>query len=220
MKRIYAVITIIFSLFIISCVNNKENENSELVLNIKWPVSQAESLTDKRIIPETSEKIKIELHHEIEKDNFLNVYTWQSTTYKKNVYFGTLDIRASLWSAIVGLIGEQLQNPQIIQELLNLPEFLIILFTEYLLNINFSIEEFFANYFDKLLYFDVLKLDNNQKFSSITLDGFKNANPSLPDEGVRNLDIVNNCNGLFLLTGSTCYQANNTAKVYTYKIGE
>jgi len=44
---------------------------------------------------------------------------------------------------------------------------------------------------------------------------FKNANPSMPDDGVRNLDIVKNDSGKYLVTGSTCYQATNTAKVYT-----
>lgn len=154
-------------------------------------------------------------------NNFLNVYTWQSINYKKDIFFGTLDVRFPLWQFIAQFIGQQLQNPQITQFLLNLPQPLIIIITEFFLNKNFNFNQFIHTYFDKLLHFDILCYNTDkQQFNTITKTGFSLANPSMPDDGVRNLDIINNCNGLFLLTGSTCYQPNNSAKLYTLKIGK
>lgn len=154
-------------------------------------------------------------------NNFLNVYTWQSTHYKKDIFFGTLDVRFPLWQFIAQFIGQQLQNPQITQLLLGLPEPLVIIITEFFLNKNFNFNQFIKTYLDKLLHFDVLCYNTDeQKFDTITKTGFSLAKPSMPDDGVRNIDIINNCNGLFLLTGSTCYQPNNSAKIYTLKIGK
>lgn len=148
-------------------------------------------------------------------NNFMNVYTWASTFDKRDLYFGTLDIRweayAGLVDILVGIIGFQEIKPI----LLAAPEEIVIAITEYFLNINFSIP---INFEAKQLHFDVIKVDEKGVFSKITSNGFKDANPSMPDDGVRNLDIVSNTNGKFLLTGSTCYQAENTAKVYTLKL--
>jgi len=154
-------------------------------------------------------------------NNFLNVYTWQSTSYKKNIYFGTLDVRFPLWQFISQFIGQQLQNPQITQFLLKLPQPLIILLTEFFLNQNFNFNTFIQTYFNKLLHFDILHYNTtNQQFKTITVNGFASSKPFLPDDGVRNLDIINNCNGIFLLTGSTAYQPDNSAKLYTFQIGQ
>ena len=151
-------------------------------------------------------------------NNFLNVYTWQSTFNKNDIYFGTLDVRFPLWQFFSQLIGDRLQNQKITDYLLNLPQPLIIFITEYLLNINFNLTNFLLTYADKKLHFDVLKYCTNSKqFQDITLDGFRSANPSMPDDGVRNLDIVKNKEGTLLLTGSTCYQPNNSAKIYVTK---
>lgn len=152
-------------------------------------------------------------------NNFLNVYTWQSTSFKKNIYFGTLDVRFPVWQFLAQIIGKTLKKSQITQTLLSLPNPIIIFLTEFFLNINFNPKEFIKTYFNKQLHFDLIKYNENS-FSPITLNGFQSINPFLTDDGVRNLDVVDNCNGTFLLVGSTCYQPNNVAKVYSLKINQ
>ena len=148
-------------------------------------------------------------------NNFLNVYTWESTADNNDLYFGTLDIRETAYLGLVDILIGAIGLPEIKPILLAAPENIRIAVTEYLLNINFSIPLKFE---DKQLYFDVIKIDGDGIISKVTSNGFREANPSLPDEGVRNLDIVENQNGKFLLTGSTCYQPNNSAKLYTLKL--
>jgi hypothetical protein len=152
-------------------------------------------------------------------NNFLNVYTWASTNYKNDCYFGTLDIRASIYTGIVNLIISILPIPipGLQYFLLSLPENIIILITEFFLNIDFTLPIDFTN---KKLYFDIIKIDKDQNISKITSSGFSTSYrlSETADEGVRNLDIVKNKNGNFLLIGSTCYQTTNTAKVYTLPI--
>lgn len=150
-------------------------------------------------------------------NNFLNVYTWASCAdlHENISYYGTLDIRSSIYN----LLTEAFKNNTIIYNyLINLDEKGKILITEILLNKNFSLP---IDYKNKELYFDVFNIkknENNYEINKITSNGFISSNPLLPDEGVRNINVIKNKNGNFLLVGSTCYQEDNVSKNYIIKI--
>lgn len=148
-------------------------------------------------------------------NNYLNVYTWSSTSCRDLFYFGTLDIRAELYVGFVNIIAQILQNPLIVELLLSLPEEQIIFITE-LFNKNFSLP---IDFTDKKLYFDVIQILDNS-ISKVTSSGFNNTRflSSTAASGVRNLNIIKNDKGKFLTIGTTVYQPTNSAKVYTLKI--
>ncbi len=148
-------------------------------------------------------------------NNYLNVYTWASTSEKELFYFGTLDIRDILYKGLVDVIVNILGDPSIKPQLLALPEETIILITE-LLNVNLCLPIDFAN---TQLYFDVIQIDNGN-ISKITSNGFNNTGylSETSDSGVRNLEIVTNSTGKYLTIGTTAYQQSNSAKVYVIKI--
>ena len=154
-------------------------------------------------------------------NNFCNVYTWSSTSNNHDFYFGTLDIRDQLYillvNILVNLITDEYLQSEIKNILLSLPQEIIILITEFFLNEKFVLP---INFIDKKLYFDIIKIDSNQNISKITSNGFCNNNnlSNTADDGVRNLKIVKNNNDTYLLIGSTCYQSNNSAKLYTIKL--
>lgn len=145
-------------------------------------------------------------------NNFLNVYTWSSTSDKcqNELYFGTLDLRATIYTSFANIIKSI--NPVLSEILLSLPNQIIIQLTEYFLNINFSYPIDFTN---TELYFDIIKIDEKHNITKLTSNGFSNIeNLGLFDSGIRNLNIIKNCNGKFLLSGTTCYQVDNSAKIY------
>ncbi len=153
-------------------------------------------------------------------NNFANIYAWCSTANCDDFYFGTLDIRSQIYVAIVYILAEIFSVPDLIPILLGLPEFLIILITEIIFDPGFILDSDF-NFQDKLLYFDIIKINEKTGFiNKITSDGFNPIDGLTPvgDDGVRNLDVVTNCSGSYLLIGTTCYQPSNSAKVYTLKI--
>jgi hypothetical protein len=147
-------------------------------------------------------------------NNLYNVYSWQSTVDvdNNNVYIGSLDISASIYDGIIALIKPT--YPIIYNILYNLPENIKILILDVLIN-KPTLPIMFD---DKKFYFDVIEIDNNNLIKTITTDGFKRAKPKLPDEGVRTLSIIKNDKGKFLSVGSTCYQATNSAKIYTLQL--
>ena len=152
-------------------------------------------------------------------DNFSNVYTWASCNEPKNnkTYYGTLDIRSLLYSSLLILFKN---IPPIYSFLLNLDEKNKILITELLFSSDITTP---INYKDKEFYFDVFSIQKDDKqniIKKITSNGFKESKPKLPDDGVRNINIITNSKGRFLLVGSTCYQEENVAKNYILKLEE
>ena len=153
-------------------------------------------------------------------NSYTNLYTWCATSQKNDYYFGTLDIRSSLYVSLVTIIVNLLGNPQgLYQYLITLPEEQIIIITE-LLNPNFCISSL-TDLKNKELYFDIIhiKYDN---ISKITSDGFNSLDRvnNFSDDGVRNLNIIESCDNKskYLLVGTTCYQPTNVAKNYLVKI--
>ena len=155
-------------------------------------------------------------------NNFFNIYCWTSTNYVNEFYFGTLDIRSQLYILLISIISNILQID--IEILLNLPEQTIILLTDFFYNPN----SFFPSLPlinlpidlpNKQLYFDVFTIKNLiiNKFTSSGYNKSSGIN-SFGYDGVRNLNVINNKNGKFLLTGTTCYQVENTAAVFIKKL--
>jgi hypothetical protein len=147
-------------------------------------------------------------------NNMYNVYAWQSTFDKENnhIYIGSLDLSASIYDSLIGLI--QNTYPLLYTILKNLPENIKIL----ILDILIQTPTLPINFYDKKFYFDVIEVNHMNQIKTITTNGFKNAKKNLLDEGVRTISIIKNENGKFLLVGSTCYQKENAASVYTLKI--
>jgi len=153
-------------------------------------------------------------------NNFANVYTWCSTSYHNEFYFGTLDIRSTLYVSLVTAIANILDMPELIPALLSLPENLIILITEFIFDPNFILDTN-IDFTDKQLYFDVIKINScTETTEKITSRGFSTVDGINPrgDDGCRNINIVDNNKGRFLLIGTTCYQKNNYAKNFTLQI--
>ncbi len=153
-------------------------------------------------------------------NNFANIYTWCSCSIKNYFGFGTLDIRSSLYVSLVYSLATILNLPNLIPFMLGLPEYLIILITEFIFDPDFNFNSNF-NYEDKLLYFDAFTInsDTNQ-VEKITSNGFSSIDGLNPvgDDGCRNINILSNKSGTYLVIGSTCYQNDNVAKVYTVKL--
>jgi hypothetical protein len=144
-------------------------------------------------------------------NNFLNVYIWCATKLENELYFGTLDLRTILYTSLVEIIVNLFPNIENLKEiLLNLPEDIIIIIIEIVFNKYLSLPIDLEN---KQLYFDIIKYKNNE-FSKITSNGFVNTGylNEYGDAGCRNLNIIKNKNGTFLLIGTTCYQITNYAK--------
>jgi hypothetical protein len=147
-------------------------------------------------------------------NNMYNVYAWQSTFDKdnNNIYIGTLDLGASIYHSLISLL--QNSNPLLYSVLNKLPENIKILILDVLIEkptlpINFD---------DKKFYFDVIEINYLNEIKTITTDGFKNAKKKLLDEGVRTISVIKNKSGKFLSVGSTCYQKENSASIYTLEI--
>ena len=147
-------------------------------------------------------------------NNMYNVYAWQSTFDKenKNIYIGSLDLGASIYDSLIGLV--QNTYPLLYIILKNLPEDIKIL----ILYILIEKPTLPINFYDKKFYFDVIELNHMNQIKTITTDGFKKAKKNLLDEGVRTISIIKNENGKFLSVGTTCYQTENAASVYILKI--
>lgn len=147
-------------------------------------------------------------------NNLYNVYAWQSTCdiINDKVYIGSLDISDSIYNFLIGIIENT--YPLLYMILKNLPENIKIL----ILDILIEKPSLPIDFRDKQFYFDVLEIDPSNKVDTITTNGFKTSQPKLSDEGVRTLMVIKNENGKFLSVGSTCYQLNNVAKIYTLSI--
>ena len=153
-------------------------------------------------------------------NSYTNGYTWCATSEKNNFYFGTLDIRSTIYSSLVLIIVQFLNNPPGLYEfLISLPEDLIIIITE-LFNPNFCIGNL-EDLEDKKLYFDIINIKNDN-ISKITSSGFNllNSINKFSDDGVRNLNIIKSCKNKYLLIGTTCYQPTNKSKNYLYNISD
>jgi hypothetical protein len=153
-------------------------------------------------------------------NNFLNVYTWCATSDSDKIYFGTLDIRSLIYNYLIQIlifIFPDITN--LYNILYSLPEDIIILITEILLNKYLSLP---INIEDKKLYFDVFSIDSLNQMEIITRSGF-NSFPNMnsySQEGCRQLHIINNVKGCYLMIGTTCYKEDNYAKTYLYKLKE
>ncbi len=153
-------------------------------------------------------------------NNFANVYTWCSTSRKNNFYFGTLDLRSGLYTSLVYAVASIFGIPEIIPIFLSLPEDLIILITEFAFDPDFALGTN-IDFSDKKLYFDIIHIDSKTGLTNkITSSGFSPSQTLSPvgDDGCRNLNIISNDSGKYLLVGTTCYQQSNSAKVFTLKI--
>lgn len=151
-------------------------------------------------------------------NSWTNGYTWCATSYKDNFYFGTLDIRSEIYTSIVIILVQLLNNPPGLYEyLISLPEEQIIVITE-LLNPNFCVGNL-EDLKDKKLYFDIINI-NNSNVKKIISDGFNLSDKvnNFSDSGIRNLNIIDGCKGKYLLIGTTCYQLSNKSKNYLLEI--
>jgi hypothetical protein len=147
-------------------------------------------------------------------NNMYNVYAWQSTFDRDNdkIYIGSLDISESIYNGLIMLVKDT--YPLVYDILQNLPENIKIV----ILDIFIEKPYIQNNLNDKKFFFDVIEIDSDNEVKVITTDGFKKSNPKLSDEGVRTLSIIKNNNGKFLSVGSTCYQPENIAKIYTLRL--